>query len=167
MRTGSAFEALVNAIQHPNLVGKDSPLFPLTHAGLKLLIDNEARMVQFLQRKFRFRDSQAKLSDDDARDLALAVAGRLRSGALLLQPHTLARACAMMSVSPPHQRMVYLGPRSHVPIADIHQHGALSATKQVRRGPSGCCAWLAPLHSLTPPVWFHCPYHATAGANVM
>ena len=25
-----------------------------------------------------------------------------------------------MSVSPPHQRMVYLGQRSHVPIADIH-----------------------------------------------
>ena len=104
MRTGSAFEALVNAIQNPNLVGEDSPLFPLPHAGLKLLIDNEARMVQFLQRKFRFRDSQAKLSDDEARDLALNVVGRLRSGALLLQPHTLARACYDVSVasSPTH-----------------------------------------------------------------
>ena len=37
------------------------------------------------------------------------------------------------------------------PLRISMRHGALSATKQVRR--RGCCTWLVPLHSLTPPVW--------------
>ena len=41
------------------------------------------------------------------------------------------------------------------------RHGALSATNQVRRCPRGCCTWLVPLHSLTPPVWCGSTVHIT------
>ena len=81
-------------------------------------------------------------------------ATRLKSGTFLLWPYTLDRAWSMLSMSSPHGRLVCPGPPSRSPIADTvsMRHGALFATKQVRRCLRGCCEWLLSVspHALLP-----------------
>ena len=103
MRAESAFGTLVNALNNPSVVGRDSCVAPLSQNGLAVLIKDAASMTKFVQRKFKFRGSEAKLSDRDAENLALEAVRNLCSGAFF--SCTLARAFASMSVSPPHQRV--------------------------------------------------------------
>ena len=74
----------------------------------------------FVQRRFKFLDG-TPLSKDDADGFAFEAISRLRKGTLLLQPYTLGRACTIMSVSPPHRRMVCVLTHIRIPpVADIH-----------------------------------------------
>ena len=114
-------------------------------------------MQVFVQNTFKIRGSEAGLSDDDASAFAWRAVAHLDNGAFLLHPHTLARACYAVSFS--FSPCVLA--RLHCPVRISIQLGALSAAKQVRRCSRGCCAWLAPLYLLTPPVWCGSTAHNT------
>ena len=108
----SPFDTLVAAIGVPSIKGTDNKRWPLTHQALDSMRDNFAFMSQFIQFHFTFLDG-ARLSEDDAKGLAVKATSRLLKGTLLLQPYTLGRACTMMSVSPPYRRMVCPDPHLH------------------------------------------------------
>ena len=157
LRAESPFDTLLNAIQLPNVVGRDNPSAPLTQQVLDDLIADKAKMQVFVQNTFKIRGSEAGLSDDDASAFAWRAVAHLDNGAFLLHPHTLARACYAVSFS--FSPCVLA--RLHCPVRISIQLGALSAAKQVRRCSRGCCAWLAPLYLLTPPVWCGSTVHIT------
>ena len=116
----SPFDTLVAAIGESSIKGTDSKRWPLTQQGLNSMRDNFSFMVTYIQGSFTFLDG-APLSENDARGLAQFAITRLLKGTLLLQPYTLGRACTMMSVSPPHRRMVCVLTHIRIsPVADIH-----------------------------------------------
>jgi len=164
MRAESPFDTLLNAIQHPNVVGRDNPSAPLTQKVLDDLIADKAKMQVFVQNMFKIRGSEARLSDDDASAFAWRAVAHLDNGAFLLHPHTLARACYAVSFSfSPTDGVSW-----HVctALADIH------AARRSLRGQAGTAVLLrvvgaAVLAHPTGVVWFYCAYHAAARTNVL
>ena len=137
----SPFDTLVAAIDDSRVKGTDNALAPLSQHALDAMRDNFAFMKQCVQHMFKFLDG-TPLSEDDADGFAFEAMVRLR-GTLLLQPYMLGRACTIMSVSPPHRRMVCV--LTHIcisPIADIHAARRCLRDLAGTRCPRDCCTWV-------------------------
>ena len=134
----SPFEALVHALDCADIEGEDSAISPLTQATLdRLVADPDAfrKMSAFLQHKFTIRGSGQPLSEKQATNLAIGAVMCLSSGAFLLHPYTLVgRVQCVIFPSHRRMRMVCPGPRSLLPVADVHA-GSL-------RDKAGTAAWL-------------------------
>lgn len=69
-QTATPFQQLVAALDNANIYGEDDDVDPLSQRALAFVLEDEARMQQFVKERFKLRGSGKTLSDTTVKNLS-------------------------------------------------------------------------------------------------
>lgn len=70
LRAATPFQQLVAALDNANIYGEDDDVDPLSQRALAFVLEDEARMQQFVKERFKLRGSGKTLSDTTVKNLS-------------------------------------------------------------------------------------------------